>query len=113
MATRAASSTPYIRIADDLRKRIASGEYPVGGPLPSGKVLAEEYKAARNTVASAIRVLREEGLVASEQGRGSYVLARPEEDRDEQGLEGVVKRLGELQGQVEQLSKRVAELEAR
>lgn len=47
-----------------------------GTLLPSETVLMAEFQVARGTVRDAIRLLRDEGLVATEHGRGTIV--RPE-----------------------------------
>lgn len=78
MADGAAGAGPkYQRIADDLRDHIRVGRYPVGSTLPSDKKLMAQYHAALNTVASAIGVLRNEGLIQSAQGSGKFVIALP------------------------------------
>ena len=64
----------YRQIADDLAARIAAGEYPPGGKLPSYSELAAMYSCSITTAQSALRVLRERGLTYSEPGRGTYVL---------------------------------------
>jgi GntR family transcriptional regulator len=56
-----------------ITPRIASGEYAPGAHLPPGKDLAATYGAEPNTVLSAIRALRDQGLVTSQQGRGTFV----------------------------------------
>lgn len=70
----------YRVIADQLRERIESGSIPPGALLPTESALTSEFRASRGTVRQAIAVLREEGLVTTEHGRGS-VSAR-------QGLDG-------------------------
>jgi DNA-binding GntR family transcriptional regulator len=71
---------PYVRIADDLRRDIAAGRYPVGETLPPARELAERYGVAGMTVTNAIAVLREEGLITTRQGaRGATVIAAPDE----------------------------------
>ena len=55
----------------DLKRRIASGE--LSGKLPSERSLAEEYECAYTTVRRAMEVLREEGIVITRQGRGTFV----------------------------------------
>ena len=67
------SRAPYLAVADRLRERIASGEFPPGSQLPAGRELATQYDVAPNTVLAAIRELRDEGLVISQQGRGTFV----------------------------------------
>ena len=68
------SPTPlYIQVADMLRAQIASGELPPGRPLPSQRTLIQEYGLARGTVARAMAILVEEGLVVIVPGKGAYV----------------------------------------
>ncbi|MDG4796398.1 GntR family transcriptional regulator [Micromonospora sp. WMMD1082] len=62
-------------MADELRRRIMSGATPPGALLPSESTLMAEFSVARGTVREALAVLRAEGLVATEMGRGTY--ARP------------------------------------
>jgi GntR family transcriptional regulator len=63
----------YHQIADDLRHRIASGQYPSGHVLPSEAALGAEHDASRVTIRKALEVLRSEGLVESRQGFGWLV----------------------------------------
>ncbi|MDG4790315.1 GntR family transcriptional regulator [Micromonospora sp. WMMD1102] len=65
----------YRRVADELRRRILSGAIPPGSILPSESALIEEFGVARGTVREAVALLRSEGLVVTEMGRGTY--ARP------------------------------------
>jgi DNA-binding GntR family transcriptional regulator len=62
---------PYRRVADDLREKIQSGE--LSGQLPSRYKLADEYGVALMTVDRVIRVLKEEGLIKTYPGLGTYV----------------------------------------
>lgn len=64
---------PFRRIAADLREAIRNGEYLPGHQLPSGSTLVERYKVARQTVQSAVDLLRAEGLVIGRQGAGWFV----------------------------------------
>ena len=63
----------YRRIADDLRARIAAGEYPRGERLPTYRQFAEEYRAGVTTVQKAVALLMAEGLIVGVQGAGLYV----------------------------------------
>jgi len=67
----------YRKIADDLRGRIIAGEFPVGSQLPSINHLMDHYDAALNTVRDAQQILREEGLIRTAQGEGSFILKVP------------------------------------
>jgi GntR family transcriptional regulator len=63
----------YRQIADQLRDGIARGEFSDGGRLPSERELCETYSAARGTVRQAVALLRTEGLIEIDRGRGAYV----------------------------------------
>lgn len=67
----------YQAIADDLRSRVAAGEFPAGNLLPSESELSAEYAASRVTVRRALEELRSEHLVDSRQGFGWFVAADP------------------------------------
>jgi len=67
----------YRRIADALREAIESGELAPGDKLPSETELTARYGVAGGTVRQALGVLRGEGIVVAEHGRGVFVRARP------------------------------------
>ncbi|MHA6618050.1 GntR family transcriptional regulator [Pseudonocardia sp. DLS-67] len=77
MAESSSAGFPYHRIVADLRDAIVSGELPPGDQLGSEWTLAERFGASRPTVRRAIAVLKAEGLVVTEQGRGTFVRPRP------------------------------------
>ena len=62
-----------MQLANVLRARIESGELAKGKPLPSEKTLQQEHGVARGTVREAVKILQDEGLVITIQGRGTYV----------------------------------------
>ncbi|MES5819091.1 GntR family transcriptional regulator [Streptomyces sp. RG80] len=68
-----APQPPSRRIAEELRRQIESGELQSGEKLPSERVLAETYGAARNTAREAVRILAEQGLVTAKHGSGVFV----------------------------------------
>lgn len=63
------------RIADELRRAIADGRFPVGATLPSEAELAAAHDASRGTVRQAVSALLAEGLVGSRQGARRVVLS--------------------------------------
>ena len=67
----------YAQVIDELRRRIESGEYPPGSLLPSEHLLCDEFQIARPTVVRALRVLRQDGWIETQQGKGSFVRGRP------------------------------------
>ena len=72
----------YRQIADLLRAAIEAGEYARGSRLPAETELAERYGVARPTVNNAVSILRAEGLVRVERGRGTIVREIPDIHRN-------------------------------
>jgi GntR family transcriptional regulator len=68
---------PFRKIAQVLRGDILAGRIAPGERLPSENELADHHETTRATVRKAIALLRSEGLVLSEQGRGAFVRPRP------------------------------------
>jgi DNA-binding GntR family transcriptional regulator len=64
----------YREIADDLRHRIVSGEFPVGTQLPPISALQEHYDVpGLNTIRQAQQLLVEAGMIETRQGVGAFV----------------------------------------
>jgi GntR family transcriptional regulator len=82
----------YLTIADDLRDRVARGEFAAGRLLPSESELGAAYDASRVTIRKALEALREEGLVDARQGFGWFAAADP--------LRQSLGRLGTIEGQL-------------
>ena len=61
------------RIYHLLYSRIANGNYAVNKKLPSEKALADEFGVSRPVLRAALERLRDQGLIHSRQGAGSYV----------------------------------------
>ncbi|WP_439499756.1 FadR/GntR family transcriptional regulator [Bosea sp. (in: a-proteobacteria)] len=69
------SPSPMVqRVHHQLRARIASGEYAANTRLPGEHDLAALYGVSRPVVREALRRLRDDGLVFSRQGAGTFVL---------------------------------------
>ena len=63
----------YRVIAEDLRRRIASGELGLGDAVPSEATLGTVHGASRGTVRQALGQLRAEGLIGGGRGRPPVV----------------------------------------
>lgn len=63
----------YHQIADDLQRRIETGELQRGSQLPTELDLRGKYNASRNTIRDAIKRLISLGLVEARQGQGTFV----------------------------------------
>jgi len=77
------------QVAADIRRAIAEGEAGPGERLPLAKDMAAVLGVNKNTVLRALHILRDEGLLDFQRGRGITVAGTPQ-----QGL--VVKRIREL-----------------
>lgn len=62
-------------LANELRERILSGEYPEGTPLPPERELVVQTRMSRTTVREALRILEVQGLIRIKAGRagGAFV----------------------------------------
>src|SRR6266496_2452470 len=89
----------YQEVADDLRRRIASAEFPVGSAIPSTAKLTKAYGVSSTVVRAAIAQLRGDGLLIGQPGKGVFVRATPE-------------AVAERAASIEDLAKQVEELRA-
>ncbi|GEB52090.1 MULTISPECIES: GntR family transcriptional regulator [Streptomyces] len=67
----------YLRVASDLRKKIADGSLPPHARLPSQARIREEYGVSDTVALEARKVLMAEGLVEGRSGSGTYVREVP------------------------------------
>ncbi|MGW3351738.1 GntR family transcriptional regulator [Nonomuraea rubra] len=99
---------PYLQLADALRQSIESGERAPGSRLPSIRDLARDYGISAQTVQNALRELRTEGLVVSQQGRAFFVRDPNMEGGPALALSA---RVSILEATVKDLTSRLAKLE--
>ncbi|WP_260447528.1 phosphonate metabolism transcriptional regulator PhnF [Nostoc sp. UCD120] len=66
----------YAQIADQLRQNIHQGVYQLGEQLPTETKLAEQFSVNRHTLRQAIALLKDEGLLRVDRGRGTFVAAK-------------------------------------
>jgi GntR family transcriptional regulator len=106
----------YLQIADDLRRKVADGRLGPGDALPSTARLRQQYDVSAGVVKAAISVLRTEGLVVGQQGKGVFVRDKPADSPQATpagaATEGpLMEQLEEVLGAVRELGERVARLE--
>ena len=77
------------QVAAEIRRAIAEGEAGPGERLPLAKDMAAVLGVNKNTLLRALHILRDEGLLDFQRGRGITVAGTPQ-----QGV--VVKRVREL-----------------
>ncbi|GAB3372643.1 GntR family transcriptional regulator [Amycolatopsis echigonensis] len=73
MVDRRSGVPAFRQVAADLREKITAGSYSPGDQLPSEREMVETYGVSRPTIRDAVDMLRAEGLVTSEHGRGVFV----------------------------------------
>lgn len=73
----------YVQVASDVARRIRTGE--ITRKLPAERALADEYGVAYVTVRHAMEVLREQGLIVTIHGRGTFVASALRSGRDQPG----------------------------
>ena len=73
----------YAQVANDVARRIKAGE--ITRKLPAERALADEYGVAYVTVRHAMQVLREQGLIVTIHGRGTFVAAALRSGTDQPG----------------------------
>jgi GntR family transcriptional regulator len=71
----------YAQIADIFRQRIARGVWSRGLRLPANEELAAEFGVSRVTIRQAVELLTRDGLVAAQQGRGTFITGTVPQDR--------------------------------
>ena len=68
-------------LANELRERILSGDFPEGTPLPPERELVVQTRMSRTTVREALRVLEVQGLIRIKAGRaGGAFVQQPGEE---------------------------------
>ncbi len=77
------------QVAAEIRRAIAEGEAGPGERLPLAKDIAAVLGVNKNTVLRALHILREEGLLEFQRGRGITVAGTPQHG-------AVVKRIRDL-----------------
>jgi DNA-binding GntR family transcriptional regulator len=68
----------YLRVADDLRRKILDGTLPPHTRLPSQARIRSEYGVSDTVALEARKVLMAEGFVEGRSGSGTYVRERPD-----------------------------------
>ena len=72
----------YLQLKEGMKLAILQGVYPPETKLPTVRQLAVELRINSNTVARAYSELEREGIISTQQGRGTFVCALPLEQGD-------------------------------
>jgi len=93
----------YLQIMEQIKQRIAVGDWTEGQAIPSIRQLAVDLQVSVITVKRAYLELEREGVIVTQQGRGSHVASNPglgmrlQQEELEKHLEQAV-RLADLLG---------------
>jgi GntR family transcriptional regulator len=63
----------YLQIMEQIKHRIAVGDWPPGSEIPSIRALAATTRVSVITVKRAFTDLEQEGVLVTRQGRGTFV----------------------------------------
>lgn len=74
----APDETVWEQMHDILRERIEKGVYKPRNPIPSITHLEQEFGVARGTVRKVLGKLKDDGLLRSIPGKGTFVVPKPE-----------------------------------
>src|SRR5665213_4397144 len=78
------------QVAAEIRRAIAEGEAGPGERLPLAKDMAAVLGVNKNTVLRALHILRDEGLLDFQRGRGITVTGTPEQSAVVNRVRGLV-----------------------
>ena len=96
------TSKVFEQIAEQIEKRILSGELQRGDRLPTERELSEQFHASRTAVREAMKTLAQKGLVDMRPGRGTIVIdGTSQAMRDSLGLMMKVGQAGSSDSLVE------------
>ncbi len=74
MYTPVQTNRVFEQIAEQIEKRILSGELRNGDRLPTERELAEQFRVSRTAVREAMKSLAQKGLIDMRPGRGTIVI---------------------------------------
>lgn len=84
----------YVQLKESIKNAIRAGAYSQGAQLPTVRQMAVQLKINANTVSRAYTELEREGVISSQQGRGTFVTLPQDID---------YQKLAKLERMVEQL----------
>ena len=82
----------YRQILSALEEWIRSGKYKPGDQFPTEKELTKQFGVAKVTVIRALNILRENGTLISERGRGTFVSINRHPKARRLEIRGVIRR---------------------
>lgn len=72
----------YLQLMEQIRRRVAVGDWAPGQEIPSIRALAASTRVSVITIKRAFLELEREGVIVTRQGRGTFVAENAELGRD-------------------------------
>jgi len=67
----------YLQLGTLFRRKVITGEWPLGEQIPTVEDLADEFGVAKLTIRQALDLLERDGLIERFRARGTFVKAKP------------------------------------
>jgi GntR family transcriptional regulator len=74
----------YMQLVDRIKQMVASGKLQSGQQLPTMRQLAADLRINYNTVGRAYAILDQEGVISTQQGRGTFIASRLDDEQIQQ-----------------------------
>jgi GntR family transcriptional regulator len=71
----------YVQIMDRIKHLVASGVLKPGDQLPTIRQLSVDLRVDPNTVVHSYRELDREGIISTQQGRGTFISEHPDSEQ--------------------------------
>jgi GntR family transcriptional regulator len=71
----------YMQLVERIKMMVASGQLQPGQQLPTMRQLAADLRINYNTVGRAYTILDQEGVISTQQGRGTFIASRLSEEQ--------------------------------
>lgn len=107
----------YLQIIEQIKKRISLGDWPPGEKLPSIRELAVAIRVSVITIKRAYQELESQGVIYTQQGKGSFVspdstLERQMRESDmTEKLTNILSLAESLGWSLEDIAQRLSELQ--
>lgn len=87
----------YMQLVDRIKQMVVSGQLQPGQQLPTMRQLAADLRINYNTVGRAYTILDQDGVISTQQGRGTFIASRLSEEQIQRMR---LDKLGGMIGQV-------------